>query len=643
MAIHRMVWPLLALLAALLPTTAQAEERILFYGSDIQVRPDASLEVTETIRVRAEGVAINHGIYREFPTRYSAGVGREMRVGFEVEEVKRDGASEPWSTEGMHNGVMHNGVRIRIGDKDRTIEPGEHAYLIRYRTTRQIGYFKDFDELYYNAVGTGWMFPIDVAEARIRLPSPVPLGKRTLYTGPQGSTASNAEVVAEEPGDITVRTTTPLGAYEGLTVAVAWPKGVVPEPSASTRLGWLLTDDAPYAVALVALLGIFAYYFNAWRRAGRDPRPGTIVPLFSPPDSLTPAAMRYVVDMGSDNRTFAAALIDLGVKGKLRLVEGEKHFFSKAQTMIEKRSEANGLPVPESAMMQELFASGDTILMDQKNHTRFSAAQNVLSAEFKKLYEGKLFVRNWSWSARGIGVLIIAVLCTAAAMVLAAPFRSTVGYYIALWALAAGAVTVMLRVWPVESGTGRVVLRGLGFLAGLVAAGLGIFVFGMAVQLGPIWPLLLLVPGLIVALTAFSWMAAPTKEGRAVLDHIAGFKQYLSITEEERLDRMHPPEMTPALFEKYLPYAVALDVENQWADKFSAVLAAASAAGQAQGFAWYSGHGDPWNHTGSFVDQVGSSLSSTVASASTAPGSSSGSGGGGSSGGGGGGGGGGGW
>src|SRR5207249_2055025 len=88
MANYRMLVPLLVLLAALLPTTAQAEERILFYGSDIQVRPDASLEVTETIRVRAEGVAINHGIYREFPTRYSAGVGREMKVGFEVEEVK---------------------------------------------------------------------------------------------------------------------------------------------------------------------------------------------------------------------------------------------------------------------------------------------------------------------------------------------------------------------------------------------------------------------------------------------------------------------------------------------------------------------------------------------------------------------------
>jgi uncharacterized membrane protein len=146
-----------------------------------------------------------------------------------------------------------------------------------------------------------------------------------------------------------------------------------------------------------------------------------------------------------------------------------------------------------------------------------------------------------------------------------------------------------------------------------------------------------------VVISAFWWMSAPTIQGRGVLDRIAGFRQYLSIAERERLDRMTAPEDTPEIFERYLPYAIALGVENRWADRFRDVLAAASVQGQAQGFAWYSGSGNPWDDTGSFVDDVGSSLASTVSSASTAPGSSSGSGGGGSSGGGGGGGGGGGW
>ena len=80
-----------------------------------------------------------------------------------------------------------------------------------------------------------------------------------------------------------------------------------------------------------------------------------------------------------------------------------------------------------------------------------------------------------------------------------------------------------------------------------------------------------------LVISAFWWMGAPTKRGRAIMDRIAGFEQYLSITEEERFEALHPPEKTPELFERYLPYAIALDVENSWAHRFAGVLAAAAA------------------------------------------------------------------
>jgi len=148
-------------------------------------------------------------------------------------------------------------------------------------------------------------------------------------------------------------------------------------------------------------------------------------------------------------------------------------------------------------------------------------------------------------------------------------------------------------------------------------------------------------------LVFFHLLRAPTMDGRRLLDQIEGFRMYLSTVEEERLKVLHPPEKTPELFERYLPYALALDCENEWNAKFAAVLAAAAVAG-ATAPSWYSGSNWDAGRTGSFTDSLGSSLSSSVASASTAPGSSSGSsfgggGGGGSSGGGGGGGGGGGW
>jgi uncharacterized membrane protein YgcG len=632
----RLIVALLAALVLLLPVAARADERILLFSSDISVQPDASLIVTETIRVRAEGINILHGIFRDYPTRYSTwGLGKV--VGFEVQDVRRDGAPEPWVLESLFNGN-----RVRIGSVDVDLPPGEHVYLIRYRTTRQIGFFDDHDELYWNVTGNGWAFPIDRAVVRIALPKPAAWGPHWLYTGAQGSKEQRASVMDSAPGVIRFQTDAALPSYEGFTVSVEWPKDVVAEPKFEQSLRWWLADNGSLGVGLMGLIGVFLYYFYAWKRAGRNPRPGTIVPLFSPPDDLTPAGMRYVEKMGADNRAFAAAVVDLGVRGKLRLVEGEKGFLTRAKTTIEKKGDTSALPPPEAEMMRELFQSGDCILMDDENHARFSAAQSALWKGLKTQYEGKLFQRNALWAWRGLAVLGLAVLGTAIALALTAPISSGSAFYTGLWALAASAASAMLFVWPAQ-GAMRWLLRGLAILAALIAAAMGVALIGQALQSGRFLPLLVPFLSLPVVISAFSWMAAPTKAGRIVLDDIAGFRQYLSITEEERLQVMHPPEKTPELFEKYLPYAIALKVENQWANRFASVLAAASVAGHAQSFAWYSGHSDPWSDADGFASNMGSSLSSTIASASTAPGSSSGSGGGGSSGGGGGGGGGGGW
>ena len=157
--------------------------------------------------------------------------------------------------------------------------------------------------------------------------------------------------------------------------------------------------------------------------------------------------------------------------------------------------------------------------------------------------------------------------------------------------------------------------------------------------------------GLLVGMSlVFHYLLkAPTRAGRALLDKVEGFKQFLTAVEGDRLQRMSVPEITPQLFEKYLPYAVALGVEQAWAEQFSRSMAAAGQTGADAGYTprWYSGAS--WSALGAtgFASSMGSSFSSSISSASTAPGSSSGSssggGGGGSSGGGGGGGGGGGW
>jgi uncharacterized membrane protein len=180
------------------------------------------------------------------------------------------------------------------------------------------------------------------------------------------------------------------------------------------------------------------------------------------------------------------------------------------------------------------------------------------------------------------------------------------------------------------------------YFMALIFTGAEIFAITGFLRMGSA-PFIALILALACINALFFWLLkTPTRAGRKFLDKIEGFRMYLSTAERHRLNRLNPPEQTPELFERYLPYALALDVDQEWAEQFSEVLAKAAAQGGDYHPVWY--HGTGWNRSrpGAFTSALGSSLSSAISSSSTAPGSSSGFGGG-SSGGGGGGGGGGGW
>ena len=147
---------------------AAAKERILSYDSTIDVSEDGSMTVREAIRVVAEGDRIRRGIYREFPTTYKDRFGNRVVVDFRVTEVTRDGQPESW-----HREKRANGVRIYAGRSDTLLDPGEYTYTFTYRTDRQIGFFENHDELYWNVTGNGWDFSIDSASATVTLPGQV--------------------------------------------------------------------------------------------------------------------------------------------------------------------------------------------------------------------------------------------------------------------------------------------------------------------------------------------------------------------------------------------------------------------------------------------------------------------------------------
>ena len=138
-------------------------------------------------------------------------------------------------------------------------------------------------------------------------------------------------------------------------------------------------------------------------------------------------------------------------------------------------------------------------------------------------------------------------------------------------------------------------------------------------------------------------MKKPTAPGRQLMDRSAGFREYLEIAEKDELNLRNPPDKTPALFESYLPFALALGVEQQWAERFARIFAGLKGPNNTEWHpSWYNGS---WNNfdLSSNASSLSSGLGSAIRSSVSPPGSSSGSGGGGFSGGGGGGGGGGGW
>ena len=129
------------------------------------------------------------------------------------------------------------GFDVRIGDGEVYLPYGEHTYVIRYKTTRQLGFFDGHDELYWNAIGTGWAFPIESGSAEVRLPQPVPVAELAAegYTGAQGTRGQGYVAETPEPGLARWRLTAPLAPGEGLTIVLSFPKGLVPEPTTAQK------------------------------------------------------------------------------------------------------------------------------------------------------------------------------------------------------------------------------------------------------------------------------------------------------------------------------------------------------------------------------------------------------------------------
>jgi uncharacterized protein (TIGR04222 family) len=434
-----------------------------------------------------------------------------------------------------------------------------------------LGFFDEHDELYWNVTGLGWEFPIDRASAAVRFGFDLPADSLAVeaYTGASGAkgeayTASTGDTGAQ------IETTAPLGSGEGLTIVVSWPKGYVVRPGAMQRTAWLLADNVNLLIAWVGLLAMLGWYIPVWRRHGRDPEEGPIVTRYEPPEGFSPASLRFIERMGYDDKAMTAAVVNLAVKGYLRIEKtGKVHILQQTDAA----PDAPPLAAGEQALLKGLFSDGRRVELDNRNHELLGKAREKHRASLKRDYGKRYFMTN---GAMNLPAILMAMAASMIAFATGGPTRAVVGV-----------VVLMVLV---------------------------IVVFSIL-------------------------MRRPTGIGRRILDQAAGFRDYLEIAEKEEMNLRNPPEKTPELFERYLPFALAMGVEHRWAERFAAIFAGLRGPGDASYHpSWYSGAWNASNFsrtTSALTGGLGSAISSSV----KAPGSSSGSGGGGSSGGGGGGGG----
>lgn len=628
-----------------MPLVAAAEEFISSFHSVIEVAKDGTLTVTETITANVEGNRIRRGIYRDFPLTFTDAHGRRSRVDFNLVSVERDGEEEEHRTESIDGGI-----RVYTGSADVFLPRGEHTFQITYETGRQIRFFDDHDEIYWNVTGTEWIFPIEEATATVTLPEGVKAQALDVFTGGYGATGKDARAV-EEGGEIFFATTRRLRPQEGLSIAIMLPKGSIEPPTASQENIWWLRDHLALVIAGAGLVVVTLYYGRAWGRVGRDPARGVMVPRWDPPDGISPALVNYIDNKGFSGEgwtALSATMLNLAVKGHVVLDD-----LKNAIIVTATGKGGEKLPTGEATVMKAVEAAGGKLRIDRANGKTVAAAGSSFRSAMEREHRGKYYRANTGYI---VGGLLLSIAAVAALLIFGDLAEESIPFVIVPVFFA-----VFASIFAVSFGksVGRgsslkrrilsiVVLAAIGFVLFTVFSSVVAVLLFSATEPDDL-PLLFAIGGIaLVNVLFFYLMGAPTPLGTRMMDGIDGLRQYMTLAEEERLNMQGAPEMSPRHFETLLPYAVALGVERPWTETFERWLVAASAGAAAAAYqpSWY--HGDSYG-PGSFTDTIGGfaeSMAGTITSSLPPPPKSSSSGfssGGGFSGGGGGGGGGGGW
>jgi uncharacterized protein (TIGR04222 family) len=584
-------------------------EHIDRFDVAMTVAPNGLLTVHESITYNFGGQA-KHGIFRDLVERETYGTdGRYDRLyRVTVKRVTMDGAhvATKASTK-KATGAQY--LDERIGDPNRTIT-GAHTYAIDYTVRGALMTFPDHDELYWDAIGLQWPVPIDASSVTVNAPAAIT--RVGCFSGANGSKLGCDIVRAR--GRVATFAQGDLGAGDGVTIVVGLPKGTIqPPPAPILDKRWNVDDafarrpDTVAPTAALGGLGVGAVLLFAWRK-GRDRRyrgsavdqamgnetgEEVVVPPFAkdagpvefvPPDGIRPGQVGVLVDENANVLDVTATIIDLAVRGYLRITE------LPAEGLLRRRHdyelERIDGPPPER---RELLPYERKVLV-----AIFKTGPQVKLSELKYKFRSDLGkIRD-------------------------AMYDDAVGQ----------------KWYRARPDTTRAIWHGIGIAVVIVGAGLT-FLVARTTSYGLV-PLAIVVTGLVLLVIA-NRMPARTGKGSAALSRVRGFRRLFDEGDEDLRSRFAEQHN---IFSEYLPYAIVFGCAHKWARAFEGLDAEALGTG-----GWYSGQSGALNAVvlASAMDDFGTAATGTLYASQPSSSGSSGFGGGGGSGGGGGGGGGGSW
>ena len=546
-----------------LAITAQ-EEKIYSFHSDITVDKSGMIQVKEAIRIFSKGDLFKRGITRALPLNRSDIYDNRIKMDYTVGEVLMNGNPVNFFTEKEGGHLV-----IYVGDRNIFLEPGFYNYEIHYKTAGQIGFFEDYDELSWNVNGVSDKMT-DSVSSIVRLPEEARIISSHCYTDRMGSTDSGCFSETLEDGSFKTLVTN-LPPDEMLTVSVAFTKGVVKQPAGFEPkvLSWFDKNGLAFISAIFVLL-LSVYYRVTWKRYGVDPPKPVAIPQFSPPDGLSPAAVGMLHKGYFMDDLITSSIVNLSVKGYLTIEEiiEKKGLFGirkdRVFSLTRMNSDYSKLPAEEAVILRDLFYSEDNIKLDGKYNKDVSdMMQNYrksLNKQFKPVID----------EGQNIKFHII-------------PWLAVVLYIIILFYF----INNNLLLFEVNR-----------------------------------YALFITIPLLAILYVIYAiQIVRPGERKLHYKSNIEGLKMYLDVAEEKRMQFFNPPTVTPEKFEELLPYAIALDMEEVWGEKFEKTFLSSSMQPETYQPTWYTG---TYVNAALFGHALNSTLSNTMSHSATQPSSSGG-------------------